>query len=450
MAYKFQRKSGRWTGMYVDADGQARSAGTYNDEDQALAVAQAMEAFIERGRIGTDPVTKATITIAKYGPQWLRSHVVEPNTKANYDSILRNHIYPAFGTKRVAELERQDVRTYLTDLDEAGASVTLQKRVRAVLSAMMQTAWDDSYRSDNPVRGLRVRRGKRRQIVVLTTDQFQSVYKQLPSRGAKLLARLIVNSGLRFGEATELRVSDLDLDSSQVMVRRAVQDCGTEFNPHGKLRFYTSDYTKTGVDRTLSLNKPTMKALTDWIADMGIGPTDLIFPRHLVITESGRTRPRLDRPELTPEYIATLGTVVSPKNGRTYQHGTPNGYVLGGCREECCRHAINTYKKERNRTNAVARGNARVPNSQPYLGRDRWGDVWKRACSKAGLSFAPTAYQLRHTHASWLINQGVDALKVMERLGHTDLSTTSLYVHKVEDDRSAADAMDDLDLDLDD
>ena len=50
--------------------------------------------------------------------------------------------------------------------------------------------------------------------------------------------------------------------------------------------------------------------------------------------------------------------------------------------------------------------------------------MWARAVAESGIPFKPTAYQVRHTHASWLIDAGENPKAVMHRLGQADLRTT--------------------------
>jgi integrase len=55
--------------------------------------------------------------------------------------------------------------------------------------------------------------------------------------------------------------------------------------------------------------------------------------------------------------------------------------------------------------------------------------VWNRAVSEAELS-PLTFHDLRHTHAAWLIRDGVQPLALQRRLGHRDIRTTmNIYGH---------------------
>ena len=450
MAYAKRRKNGKYTAIYLLPSGRERSAGTFDDKETAEKVAASTEAHVRKGASGPSPADRATITIREYGPEWLRNHRVEPNTKVSYAAILNRHIYPRFGTVRVAELEREAVRAYFTEMQEAGLTPQYQRHVRAVLSAMMRVAVEDGYRSDNPVRGLGVQRDGKKAITVLTTEQFQRVYANLPSDGARLLARFIVSTGCRYGEAVVLHPADIDFESGSVWFHKALQDVGRAYHPDGKSRFYVAPFTKTKSDRRVRLDAATLAALRAWIAEHNIADDELIFPRLLIIPHTEREYPRI---ELTEAFIATLGTKVGP-NGKEYRHGTWQCYVTAKCRGcQYCRQAFADYKRGlRNRERSTTMAQpvvGRGYDESAFLPSHRWSAAWKAACTAAELPFMPTAYQLRHTHASWLIEKGEDPKTVMVRLGHTTLRTTELYVHQVDDGASAADIMGSLGIDWD-
>jgi site-specific recombinase XerD len=54
-----------------------------------------------------------------------------------------------------------------------------------------------------------------------------------------------------------------------------------------------------------------------------------------------------------------------------------------------------------------------------------------------------TTKDLRHAHASWLLNGGADIQVVKERLGHSTIVTTQRYLHTLPDaDETALGALD--------
>jgi integrase len=51
-----------------------------------------------------------------------------------------------------------------------------------------------------------------------------------------------------------------------------------------------------------------------------------------------------------------------------------------------------------------------------------------RACRKAGISDF-RLHDLRHTHATWLRQSGVQLDEIAKQLGHSDLRMTQRYAH---------------------
>ena len=83
------------------------------------------------------------------------------------------------------------------------------------------------------------------------------------------------------------------------------------------------------------------------------------------------------------------------------------------CRCEGCRQRARDYGRERVRgRRATASGEVRRrwersrDADEAYLDEPMWNRIWARAVADSGIPFKPTAYQLRHTHASWLIDAG--------------------------------------------
>jgi len=72
-----------------------------------------------------------------------------------------------------------------------------------------------------------------------------------------------------------------------------------------------------------------------------------------------------------------------------------------------------------------------APRGGPLVHKTFWIHVWRPACEKAKLTDPyPRIHDLRHTYASWMIDQGVSMKVLQECLGHESIKTTmDRYAH---------------------
>ena len=125
---------------------------------------KAQEDHVRAAARGNPAREKATMTIEEFAKsRFLPRIEITPKAKQTYKSHLKNHVYPYLGRERIAEISREQLYTHLvTTLPEAGATLVTRRAVRTVLSSMLQMAWNEQYRNDNPVRHHHPEAGPRR------------------------------------------------------------------------------------------------------------------------------------------------------------------------------------------------------------------------------------------------------------------------------------------------
>jgi integrase len=264
-------------------------------------------------------------------------------------------------------------------------------------------------------------------------QEVKDIIALLPSTPTQLFARTIIETGMRFGETTELRSRDLDWRTGNIHLERSVADVGVAYHPEKQGRFYIKD-TKGTRARITSVTADLLEDLRQHCADNEIGPDDLIFPVRIVAPHYQQSvrKPHVDLDALN------LGLMPPNEKGMAYRHGTNTGYVLGKCRCEHCRTACRQYARTQRSKKATKPRSSKGKNVTGHLPNDVWAAMWNRAVKTAVLTIKPRTHDLRHAHATWLLKNGVDLHTVMRRLGHANIATTEIYLHDLKDMESGA------------
>jgi integrase len=413
----------RYTATYVDLRGSIRSAGTFASEKAADRAWQKAEVELRQGRVG-DPARGRQTLRTYVEERWLPNHVLEPTTREKYTYYLGAYIYPALGPMRMADIFPEHIREWITRMQHEGRSVwTIQYCKSSILNSVFTTALNDQVTHIHPCRGVKIPTVPATPRTIITPEQFDAIYGALPDADAQLLVETAIESGLRWGELTELRVSDLDHASRMLTVSRKVIELNREFHPDGR-RFLVRYYPKDKEYRRLKLSGQIAAKLTAHIKTHRLGPDGLLFAHRAAVPLPFRV---VNEP-------GAVGFTEPNEAGRRYPHGTLSAYNAGRCRCPHCRGAFADYRAERRAAAGVSPRRLRTADEDEHIGRNWFRRmVWRPACEAAGLPVIPRFHDLRHSHASWLLAGGADLQVVKERLGHASIMTTQRYLHTLPD-----------------
>lgn len=191
---------------------QRTKRGFRTKRDAELALAQVAIAK-SRGEF-IDP-SDAAVTVDTIGEQWLqqRRGVLKPSSFRPLESAWRKHVQPKWGARTVGSIRHSEVQSWVSAI--AGGSTTV-RRAQGVLAGILGTAVADRRLARNVARDIDLpakSRNARRQYLDHSQVQALADHARHPT-----LVLFLAYTGLRWGEATALRVRHVDTLRRRVSV----------------------------------------------------------------------------------------------------------------------------------------------------------------------------------------------------------------------------------------
>lgn len=206
---------------------------------------------------GPQPAARRDLTLAAYLAEWLSllpGGRAGEATQGLYAEAVRLWIVPTLGEHRLAGLTSADVRRLALSLQGRGlAPRTIHRAIRTLATALNQAATDGLIPA-NPAKGVRLATPNRDTPVVWSRDECRRFLVAVDASEDGPLWRLLLDTGMRIGEALALRYDDLELDAGVVTIQRTVTR-----DRDRKARIGRT--TKTGAPRRVGLAPATVSAV---------------------------------------------------------------------------------------------------------------------------------------------------------------------------------------------
>lgn len=387
--------AGSWRAYWRDPAGRQTSK-TFGTKREATAFLAQMSAATTTG--GYVSPHAGRVIFADHAQQWMASWNNEATTHARDASIMRTHVLAHWGTWQLAKIDHLSVQMWITALSRRLSPATVAE-CRRLTSAVLRSAVRNRLITFNPCEDVKVQKRRRRDTDDQVVERVAFRSRLLPAvadrhRG---IVGLAGGCGLRWGEAAGLCADAVDLDRATLRVIRTVIEVSghTSFKPYPK---------STAGRRTVPLPGWLVALLREHTSRYPLGEGDLIFANEVGGAQR-RTlfRTRVWRPALVRAGL--LGSLVPDGSG----------YLASWVDDAGERHC-------------------RFLDSEPaavrMVAREHVG----------GLRF----HDLRHSYATWLVDDGVPPNMVQRVMGHERASTTlDLYTRRTEDPSRILRALDD-------
>lgn len=310
----------------------------------------------------------------------IKEHTVKANTISVYMEIYKIHIAPTLGKLQVSSINKLMVQRLLNTMSKNGLSPNTLAKTKAILYSIFKEAMENRMISYNPCENITIRRDKTERRVLSWQEQQQFLEAIRGSR-YEMLCILGLSTGLRIGELSGLRWSDIDFEEKTLTVERTYIYLHDVKNHQMRDEFH-SPKTKNSF-RTIRLLDSTLELL-----------------------QAHKKKQEEEKSAMGDQWCPVA-------DGENLVFTTKNGGPVRGLNVA---ETLNSYVKKINKKESLL---AAREHREPV--------IFERI----------TPHTLRHTFATRAFESGIPPKVVQQILGHSSLEMTmDLYTHVTEDVQS--------------
>ena len=321
---------------------------------------------------GQAPVAGKPMTVGEWMDHWLTiaKRSVRVKTYVSYESYMRLHIKPALGHLRLDRLQPEHLEAFYAHLaDGKGLSPSMQLQQHRVISRALKIALQRGRVARNVATLVQAPTLKRVEVVPFTIEEARRILAAAKTHRNAARWSVALAMGLRQGEALGARWVDLDLEAGTWRVTQGIQRQAYRHGCGGE--------------------------------------------------------PCGQKPLRCPKRVGGL-LMVPPKSDKGRRNiGIPEQLV------DALKAHRATQTAERKAAGSLwqEHGLVFVQATGGMIDPSRDWEEWKRLLVEADVRDG-RLHDARHTAATLLLEQGVDARVVMEILGHSQITLTqNTYQH---------------------
>ena len=267
------KNSGVWW-MFINHKGTRYSQKLGTDKKFAEKTAKELEQKLALGDLHLSELKTKIPTFKEYAEKWLdMPHDRKDSTQRAYKRMLKRHIYPAIGKMRLNVIKRRNLKTLLDSLIKKGMAQSNIGNVKRPMSLIFSQAIMDEYLEISPLVGLSYSTKKQIKIKPLRIEQTVILLDEAKKHREGLFydhLLTLLRTGMRVGEMSSLKWSDLDFENNAITVQRSVYQGVVGSTKNGKSRVVdmSPELSETLRHRKIAEQKKSLKKgvpFSEWI-----------------------------------------------------------------------------------------------------------------------------------------------------------------------------------------